>query len=262
VPEGDDVHRVAGQIHDALSGRTLTRTDFRVPALANADLSGQAVGRVRARGKHILIETDACQTVHTHLKMDGAWHVYREGERWRSPGHRARLILAVGDVTAVGFALGFVHLWPTADEDPHLGHLGPDVLGPDWDAVEAIRRLMEDPRREIGVAMIDQRVMAGPGNVYKSESLFLRGLHPETLVGEVTDPAALVGLVERLMKANRPGPRVTTGDTRPGRRLWVYGRAGAPCRRCGITVEQIAQGEEPADRVTYLCPSCQPSPGA
>ena len=136
------------------------------------------------------------------------------------------------------------------------------MLGPDWDAAEALRRLMAQPDRAIGEALIDQRVMAGPGNVYKSEACFLRGVDPWTPVGEVSKPAAMVALMKRLMEANRSiGAQVTTGDTRPGRSHWVYGRGGEPCRRCGSRVRRASQGVAPRERVTYWCPSCQPGQG-
>jgi endonuclease-8 len=151
-----------------------------------------------------------------------------------------------------------VEILPTSREGSLLGHLGPDVLGPGWDPEKALVRLLEQPTAEIGVALIDQRVMAGPGNVYKSEVLFLRGVHPRRAVCDVRDPAALVSLVKRLMDANRTSSvRVTTGDRRPGRSLWVYGRGGKPCRRCGTAIEWLEQGGEARERITYLCPSCQ-----
>jgi len=258
VPEGDDIHALAARLHGALAGSVLTETDFRVPRVATTDLSGQTVARVRARGKHLLIETNEGQTIHTHLKMDGELRLHRA--RRAPAGHGVRLVLRTDRWTVVGSLLGILEVWPSREEPRHLSHLGPDVLGPDWDPDEAVHRLSADPSREIGVALVDQHVMAGPGNVYKSEACFLRGVHPAAAVSAVRDPNALVGLVKRLMEANRARPvRVTTGDTRPGRRLWVYGRAGQPCRRCGAPIERIRQGPEPEDRVTFLCPSCQPA---
>ncbi len=263
MPEGDDVHRLARRLHASMAGQVLTTTDFRVPALAGADLAGQRVDGVAARGKHLLLRTDGGLTVHSHLKMDGRWRLYRPGERWREPDHEVRAVLATDRAVAVGTLLGILEVWPTKEEPQRLDHLGPDVLGPDWDPDEALRRLTADPSRPVGEAVLDQRVMAGPGNVYRSEACFLRGLDPRTPVGTVRDPAALVALMKRLMEANRTRPvRVTTGDTRPGRNLWVYGRAGRPCRRCGTAIERITLGDAPEERVAFLCPSCQPpSPG-
>ena len=261
MPEGDTVHLAARRLHAAIAGRRLTRTDFRVPSIATADLSGRTVREVVARGKHLLLRTDDGLTVHSHLKMEGSWHLYRPGERWRGPDHQVRAVLETEPWIAVGWRLGILELLDTADEHRAVGHLGPDVLGPDWDADEAARRLGADPGRQIGVALIDQRALAGPGNIYKSEALFLRGVHPRTGVRDV-DLAPLVGLVKRLMEANRDtGRQITTGDRRPGRERWVYGRAGEPCRRCGTTIRREAQGPPDAERVTYWCPSCQPARG-
>jgi endonuclease VIII len=259
VPEGDDVNRLALRLHGALAGEVLVATDFRVPRLAGADLSGERIVEVTARGKHLLMRTDAGRTVHSHLKMDGAWRVVRPGERWRSAAHEVRAVLSTDRAVAVGTLLGIIDVWPTAEEDRRLGHLGPDVLGPGWDPDEALRRLTADPARPLGEVLVDQRVMAGPGNVYRSEVCFLRGIDPRTPVGDVADPAAVVALVKRVMEANRDrAPRVTTGDARRGRNLWVYGRGGEPCRRCGTTVVRTVMGAEPEDRVAFLCPSCQP----
>ena len=261
MPEGDNIHALAGRLHAALAGQVLTETDFRTPGLATVDLSGQAVLRARARGKHLLIETEGGSTIHVHLKMDGHVRLYRPHQLPRGPAHEVRLVLRTRAWTVCGSRLGVLALWPSGDEDRRLGHLGPDVLGAGWDPDEAVRRLRADPAREVGVALVDQRVMAGPGNVYKSEACFLRGLDPRTPVGAIPDLSALVDLVKRLMEANRTrAVRVTTGDTRPGRTLWVYGRAGQPCRRCGEPIGRIRQGAELEDRVTFLCPSCQRPP--
>jgi len=263
VPEGDNIHALAARLHAALAGQTLRRTDFRVPTLATADLSGQTVSGAVARGKHLLVRTDGGLTIYSHLEMDGSWELFAPGRPWRPPAFEIRVVLETDLWTAVGYRLPVLEILSTEDEPGRLAHLGPDVLGPDWDPAEALRRLGRVPAREIGVALIDQRVMAGPGNVYKCEALFLRGVHPGTPVGAVDDLGALVGLVKRLMEANRDRPaRVTTGDTRPGRRVWVYGRAGRPCRRCGTPIRTIRQGDSPAERVTYLCPSCQPEPAS
>ena len=177
------------------------------------------------------------------------------------PRHEIRVVLQTEPWTAAGLRLGVLEVWESRREGERLGHLGPDVLGPDWDPDQAVRRLRAGPGRPIGEALVDQRVMAGPGNVYKSEACFLRGVYPRTPVGEVRDLEAMVAMVKRLMEANRDRTtRVTTGDTRPGRQYWVYGRGGEPCLRCGTPVERILQGPDPEERVTYLCPSCQSPP--
>ena len=259
MPEGDDIWKLSRRLHERLAGQRLVKTDFRVPSLAGADLSGGTIERVGSRGKHILMRVDDGRTIHSHLKMDGSWQVRRTGERPRGRWHEVRAVLVTESWTAVGSLLGLLEIWPTDRELDRLGHLGPDVLGPDWDAAEALRRLTADPARPIGEAVLDQRVMAGPGNVYRSEACFLRGVDPRTPVGSVRDPAAMVTLLKRLLEANRNRPaRVTTGNTREGRRLWVYGRTGEPCRRCGTPIRRITLGAEPEERVAFLCPSCQP----
>ena len=263
MPEGDTVHLAARRLHAALAGHTLTASDLRVPAFATTDLSGQAVLEVVARGKHLFFRTDAGLSLHTHFKMEGTWRLFRAGEPWSGgPWHQIRAVLKTARHEAVGYRLGVVEVMPTGEEPSVVGHLGPDVLGPDWDPDEALRRLVADPSRTVGEALIDQRVMAGPGNVYKSEVLFLRGVHPWTPVGDVADPRALVDLTKRVMEANRAHARqVTTGDPRPGRGRYVYGRAGLACRRCGTLIQRGEQGRLAEERVTYWCPSCQPATG-
>lgn len=264
MPEGDTVFVTASRVGSALAGKTLTKTDFRVPRFATVDLSGRTFLEAVARGKHLLFRIAGGHSIHTHLKMEGEWHLYRPGERWRKPGHKARLVLEVADRSAIGFDLGTVDVIRTGEEDSVVGHLGPDLLGPDWDPYVALANLLRDPDRPIGDALIDQRVMAGLGNVYRSEICFLSGLDPWTPVRAVPDPAAVVDLAKRVMEANRAtGHQVTTGDPRRGRRQWVYGRRDERCRRCGTPIRRRAGGGRGAkkdlDRVTYWCPSCQPT---
>ena len=248
------------RLHEVLAGRRLIHTDFRVPRFATSDLTGQTVLEVVAKGKHLLLRTDAGITLHTHFKMDGSWHLYRPGAPWKVPGHHVRAVLETEVVVAVGVLLGITELIPTQREPDVVGHLGPDVLGPDWDPDEVVRRLRADPNRPIGEALNDQRVIAGPGNIYRSEVCFLRGVHPQTPVAAVADLAGVVTLVKRLMEANRgTGRQITTGVDRPGFEHWVYGRRGRPCRRCGTSIRRRA---EPGERVTYWCPSCQPEQAA
>jgi formamidopyrimidine-DNA glycosylase len=259
MPEGDTVFLAATRMHTALAGQRLVATDFRVPRFATADLSGQVVREVAARGKHLLLRTDAGTTLHTHFKMEGAWHLYRPGERWRGPDFQVRAVLRTEPWVAVGFRLAICELLPTAREHEVVGHLGPDVLGPDWDPAEALRRLRADPGRAIGTALLDQRAIAGPGNIYKSEVCFLRGVDPWTPVGQVDDLEGMVDLLKRLMEANRTtGNQITTGDTRPGRTTWVAARTGRPCRRCGTPIRKADQASYDGERVTYWCPICQP----
>jgi len=258
VPEGDVVWYTARRLHEALAGRVLTRSDFRVPSYATVNLAGQTVTEAVSRGKHLLIRTENGVTVHTHLKMEGSWRVRPAAQRL-TPTHKIRLVLANEQWQAVGYQLGITEVLRTGEEDRVTGHLGPDLLGPGWDAAEAaeaVRRLTKDAGCPIGEALLDQRNLAGIGNLYKSEVLFLRGVSPWRDAGQVADPERVVELARRLLDANKARiGQVTTGDTRPGRQTWVYGRAGAPCRRCGTPVRRRADG---TDRITFWCPACQP----
>ncbi|WP_018655115.1 Fpg/Nei family DNA glycosylase [Actinomadura flavalba] len=260
MPEGDVVWNTARRLREALAGRVLTRSDFRVPRYATADLRGRAVLDVASRGKHLLVRVEGGATIHVHLLMDGEFRVRPAGPPPR--GHRVRLVLANEEFQAVGSSLGILELLPTADEDRVVGHLGPDLLDPGWDAAlrdEAVRRLAERPERPIGEAVMDQTRLAGIGNVYKSELLFLRGVQPWTPVADVADLPGLVDLAHRLLDANKARHgHITTGDRRPGREHWTYGRYDRPCRRCGTRVRRAYQPSEAGDRSTYWCPRCQP----
>jgi endonuclease-8 len=262
VPEGDTVWLAGRRLHDALAGRVLTTTDFRVPQLATTDLTGRSVLEVVSRGKHLLTRVEGELTLHTHFRMDGTWHLYRPGDRWRGgPDWQVRVVLANEQWQAVGYRLPVVELLPTADEDRAVGHLGPDLLGPDWDADEAVRRLRADPAREIGLALLDQRNLAGLGNLYRVETLFLRGVTPWVRVADVPDLPVLVETGRRLMWANREHwQQTTTGDTRKGADHWVFERSGRPCRRCGTRILSAEQGEPASARLTYWCPRCQAGP--
>ncbi|HZB31603.1 MAG TPA: DNA-formamidopyrimidine glycosylase family protein [Streptosporangiaceae bacterium] len=259
MPEGDVVWYTARRLHEALAGRELTLSDFRVPRFATTDLRGRTVDGVASRGKHLLTRVAGDITVHTHLKMDGAWRIRRAGAPPRD--HRVRLVLANAEWQAIGYSLGIVEVLRTSREDRAVGHLGPDLLGSDWDPAAAVRRLREQPERTIGEALLDQTRLAGIGTVYRAEVLFLRGLHPWTKVAAAADLTALVELARRLLEANKDGyGHVTTGDRRPGRERYVYGRAGRPCRRCGTGVVRGVQGPDPYERIIFWCPACQPGP--
>lgn len=262
MPEGDTVFRTARALGRAFTGRTLTGSDLRVPALATADLTGWAVTGSVSRGKHLLLRlrppaAGQPLTLHSHLGMDGAWRLYRVGERWRGHRHTVRAVLRTTDTVAVGHQLRQLTLVPTAREANLVGHLGPDPLAGDWDPAEAVRRLAARPEMAVGRALRDQRNLAGIGNVYCCELLFLRGVWPWTPVGRVADLPGLVALAHRLLRANRDRTvRSTTGVLRRGETTYVYGRGGAPCRRCGSLVEVTSAD----DRVTCWCPTCQPAP--
>lgn len=268
MPEGDVVWRAARQLHGALAGRALTLSDFRVPRYATTNLAGRTVSEVVSRGKHLLIRVDAGQgrpavTVHTHLRMDGSWRI-RRASTPAPRDHKVRLVLANRDWQAAGYLLGTVDVLTTDREDDVVGHLGPDLLGPDWDEAEAVRRLAAAPDRPVGEALLDQANLAGIGNMYKAEVLFLRGLSPWRPVGSVGNLAAVAGLARRLLTANRDRPgQVTTGNPARGEQTWVYGRAGQPCRRCGTPVAAegyAGHGTATWERVTFWCPVCQPWP--
>ena len=258
MPEGDVVWRTARQLHDALAGRVLVRSDFRVPRFATTDLTGRSVTEALSRGKHLLIRVDGDISVHTHLRMDGSWRI-GPASGYPLRDHRIRLVLANAEYEAVGRQLGVVELLRTGHESDTVGYLGPDLLGPDWDAAEAVSRLTADPGRAIGEAILDQHNLAGIGNIYKTETLFLRRVSPWRPVGQVDELAELVELARQLLEANKERiGQVTTADTRPGRQNWIYGRTGRPCRRCGTAIRQANQGPDLAERITYWCPRCQP----
>jgi endonuclease-8 len=239
VPEGDAVWNTAKRLHEALAGRVLTRSDFRVPRYATVNLTGRLVTEALARGKHLLIRTDNGLTVHTHLKMEGSWRIQPASGHSLREGYLLRLLLANTEWVAAGYQLGITEVLPTTRENQVIGHLGPDLLGPDWDPATAVARLARDPDRPIAEALLDQRNLAGLGTFYLAEMLFLRGVDPSRPVGSVSDLDALVELGNRLLEANKArAGHVTTGDARPGRESWVYGRAGRPCRRCGTPIRR------------------------
>jgi endonuclease-8 len=265
MPEGDTVWQAAARLDTALAGSELTRCDLRVPRLATVDLTGRVVDSVQSRGKHLLTRFSHGWTLHSHLRMEGAWQIYQQGQTWRGgPGHQIRAILGTEQRTAVGYRLPVLELVRTTDEAKVLAHLGPDLLDPSWDeasAAETLRRLSAEPGRTIGEALLDQRNLAGIGNVYKSELCFVSGVTPWTRVADIPDLGRMVELAHRLLVANRDRPmRVTTGETRPGRTLWVYGRRRGACLRCGTTIRTADQGPAGEERVTYWCPHCQSGP--
>ena len=219
-----------------------------------------------SRGKHMLTRFSAGPgddglTLHTHFEMDGAWQLVGPGKQLpASFDDEVRLVLRTDGPTAYALRMPVLELLPTADEGRVVGHLGPDLLGPGWDEQEAVRRLAADPARPLVEALLDQRNLAGIGNLWAVETCFLRGVSPWTPVGDVDLPAAL-RLVRRMMQYSLEHPgQVTTGDTRRGRTHWVYGRAERPCRRCGTPVAFRDAGGEPYARETWWCPSCQPGP--
>jgi endonuclease-8 len=277
VPEGDSVFRAAAQLHAALAGKELTASDFRVPRFATLKLAGWTVREVVPRGKHLLMRVAGPTpkdrlTIHSHLKMEGSWQVYPPGGRWRKPGFTARCVLRTASADAVGFSLGLLEVIPTAEEASVVGHLGPDLLGPDWDMAEAERRLLAAPETAIGVALLDQRNLAGIGNIYRCEACFLSGVHPASPVSAVPDLAALLTDAKVLLTANLGAGRRTTvlnasgvpvgrSAGRPG--YWVYRREHQPCLKCGTPIRRgvLARETGAEERDIYFCPRCQPPPG-
>lgn len=261
MPEGDTVHRAAAAIDRALTGRALTHTDFRWPRLATVDLTGGTVIRTLARGKHLITRIDHHQplTLHTHLGMDGTWHLYAGADRWRRPVSQARVVLGVEGRTAVGFSLSVVEVVHRRHEAALTEHLGPDLLGPDWDEEVALQRLRADPARPLVEALLDQRNLAGIGNVYACELCFTSGVHPASPVGAVDDLPRLLRRARLMLEANKDrATRSTTGDLRPRERTWVHQRDRAPCRRCTTPIRVDMLGPAGRERATYWCPSCQP----
>jgi endonuclease VIII len=266
VPEGDTVYRTARHLDRTLSGQVLVSSDFRVPQHATADLSGGTVVETVSRGKHLLTRIDLDSpsgterwTLHTHLKMEGSWKTFRPGQRWPRSAHQARVVLETRSAVAVGFSLGIVELIGRADEDRVVGHLGPDLLGPDWDEEVALARLRADPDRPIHDALLDQTHLAGIGNMYAAELCFTSGVHPATPVAAVPDLRRLVRRARQMLTLNKErAVQSTTGDLRERERMWVFRRDRSPCRRCGTPVEVAMQGPPGRERATYWCPSCQP----
>lgn len=257
MPEGDTVFRTAAKLREALAGKTLTRCDVRVPRYATVDLSGETVDEVISRGKHLFIRVGEA-SIHSHLKVDGAWRTSSIG---RIPAHKIRILLQASDIngsvgTAAGIDLGILEILDREYDQESVAHLGPDLLGQDWDPDRAAANLAVDPERPIAEALLDQRAMAGVGNVYCNELCFVFGRLPTSPVSSLRDPLRLATRARDMLWANRSRwTRTTTGNTRPGRELWVYGRAGEPCRRCGTRIAR-AEGDA-GERISYWCPACQ-----
>jgi endonuclease-8 len=221
-----------------------------VPRFATVDLTGHVVDEVLSRGKHLFIRVDKA-SIHSHLKMDGSWRV---GKRPVRADHRTRIILEANGIAALGIDLGVLEILERDRDGDVVAHLGPDLLGEDWDPARAAANLTARPERSVGEALLDQRVLAGIGNVYCNELCFVSGHLPTAPVSTVADPRRLVARARDMLWSNRfRWNRCTTGDTRGGRQLWVYGRAGQPCRRCGTPINCDDTGE----RVAYWCPACQ-----
>lgn len=264
VPEGDTVYALARRLDAALRDRVLTRGELRVPAHATDDLTGRTIQAHATHGKHLLTRLSGDLTLHTHLRMSGSWTVSNTG-RWlpRTVMPDVRVVLRTDGPAAYGVSLPVVDLVPTSREVEVIGHLGPDPLRKDWDAAEAASRLRADPDRPLVAALLDQRCVAGFGNLWANELCFLRGHSPWTPVSDV-DVVALLDLGARALRHSATvagAMQVTTGHRRKGDRHWVAGRAGRPCLRCGTAVRVIDEiPNDPERRRTWWCPACQPGP--
>lgn len=270
MPEGDTAWLVSSRLHSALAGHIITRCELRVPAAASASLVGATVTDVAPRGKHILLQAhfptprtgpgttlpSTDWTLHSHLRMDGAWHLYRAGTPWRGgPGHWIRAVVGTAEWTAVGYRLGMLDLVPTAAEATVIGHLGPDPLTAEYDADAARRNLASPPHRAIGEALLDQRNVAGFGTNFVAEACFVAGVSPLTPAADGVADRVLT-VAERMIRANRGRAiRVTTGRARPGEASWVHGRR--TCLRCGGVLARAQVGEPTARRALVWCPRCQ-----
>jgi endonuclease-8 len=273
VPEGDTIFRAARALNRALAGRAVTSFASVFPQLTRVDvdapLRGRTIERVTSRGKHLLIWFSGDLVLRTHMRMSGSWHLYRPGELWRRPGHEMRIAIGTDAFEAIAFTVPVAEFkaWSAVERD--LREVGPDPLAEDFDRREAARRLRERHDVEIADALLDQRAISGVGNVYKSEVLFAAGVNPFARVGELSDATIekLVGFAVKFMRANvtdgttaairtYSGFRRTTGRMDPSGRVWVYGRGGKPCRRCGTPIRRGKQG--PYARSTYWCEKCQP----
>ncbi|MBA3270615.1 MAG: Fpg/Nei family DNA glycosylase [Acidobacteria bacterium] len=273
MPEGDTIYRAARTLHTALAGQVITRFDTGLALLSQVDreepIAGRTVDGVAAAGKHLLMTLSDGLVLRTHMRMNGSWHIYRPGEKWQLSAYAMRILIQTTDWVAVAFNV-YVAEFVRADKMTRhrpIATLGPDLLG-EFDSVEALRRVRQQGMRSIHEVLLDQRVMAGIGNVYKSELMFMRNVHPDTPAGALDDPqwTALMNLARKLLRANVAessgegietyrGLRRTTGRMRPEDRLWVYSRGGQPCRTCATPISSRKDGDDA--RVTYWCARCQ-----
>lgn len=255
MPEGDTIFRAARTLHQALAGRTVTHFDSVFSTLTRIDqdahIRGRTIERVDARGKHLLIWFSGDLVLRTHMRMRGSWHVYRPGERWQRPRAEMRIVIGTPEYEAVAFSVPVAELTSSRDLERTgpVHDLGPDIVSDGFDAAEALRRIEAMPAMEIGDALLDQRAIAGIGNIFKSEALFTSRTDPFAPVGDLAraDLERVIDAARRLMRAS--------AVQRPAS-FSVYGRAGRPCRRCGTRISQRKQGADL--RVTYWCERCQP----
>lgn len=273
MPEGDTIFRAARTLHRALAGRMVTRLDSVYPALTNVDVDTPVVGRtidsVTSRGKHLLMAFSGDLILHTHMRMNGSWHIYKPGERWRLPPRDMRVLVETDAYVAVGFNLPVAEFLSgrELERHPQIQALGPDLTDPAFDRAEVIRRLRAADNPTMEELILNQRVLSGIGNVLKSETLFVAGINPFVPGADVSDETLdqMLTVALRLMKMNvvesqsmtRTFGHRTTGSLDPKAGQWVYGRAGKPCRKCGTAIRIQSTGADA--RLTYWCPQCQAS---
>ena len=279
MPEGDTIFRSARALNRALAGKTVTRFDTALAPLAsvndNTPITGRIIEKVESRGKWLIMHFSGDLMLVTHMLMSGSWHIYRTGERWRQPKSRMRAVIATADFEAVAFNVPVAqfHTARSLERSTMVPKLGPDLLSEDFSETEARSRLMAQADSDVADALLNQRVMAGLGNVYKSEVCFACQVNPFRKVSTLTanEVDCILDRSRKFMAANvadgagdgiitYTGPRRTTHAANQGERLWVYGRQGRECRRCGATVLMRKQGS--GARSTYWCPECQPMPTA
>lgn len=267
MPEGDTIHRAAATLQTALAGRTILRFETVFPQLARVDedapLAGRVIEKVEAAGKNLLMHFSGNLHLRTHMRMHGSWHIYKPGERWRMRRDAMRIVIETDAWVAVGFNVPVAEFYDERQED--LRKIGPDFLGETFDEAEALRRIRERANTEIADVLLNQRVVAGIGNEYKSEVLFLAKVNPFTLARDVTDEQlqSILKIARKVMKANiakRSTQRVTTFSLDRNQSLYVFSRGGKPCRRCGTPIAYRKQGKDV--RGTYWCPKCQPVGGS
>ena len=275
MPEGDAIYRTARTLHRALAGRAVSRFESVLPSLTrvheDAPITGRRIERVEAAGKHVLIRFSGGLMLRTHMRMNGSWHIYRPGERWRRPRRDMRIVVATDAFEAVAFTVPVAEFLDARAEaqQQDLRAIGPDLLADTFDEDEALRRVRGRGGDEIAEALLNQRVLAGIGNVYKSEVLFICRLNPFAPVRSVDEPSlrGVFATARKLLQANVSslggGIRTYIGYRRGGERgeaaqRYVYGRARKPCRRCGTAIRVRAQG--PHARLSYWCPACQALP--
>ena len=271
MPEGDTIYRTATVLRRVLRGKRLTGFDTAVAqvaaACARSPITGRVIHEITPRGKHLLIVfrdpaagPAADLILHTHMRMTGSWHVYHAGVAWKKPARFAKVVLRVEGVEVPCFSAPVVELLTVRDiaRHPVLTRLGPDVIADDFDGDEARVRLRSRPELPIGEGLLLQAAMAGVGNVFKSEILFLERVNPFARIGDLPDEVLdrLIGQARRLLLLNRtPRFRQTRAALDPEGRIWVYRRSGRRCYLCGTPIQARRQGEDA--RSTYFCPSCQ-----